>query len=132
MEERSRMERGEIPDPTHTGWSLSTGNIEVKRSMSIRRADEWGNNKVPYFWVAPEGPMQWNGQDVSHWMPLPEYPKEGIENYLSTCHLIDITTSQDIESGRYPIYAIGVDFSEDDLTDDERTLLEQSKQWREE
>lgn len=32
------------------------------------------NNKRPYSWYAPQGPMHWLGQDVSHWMPLPEPP----------------------------------------------------------
>lgn len=33
------------------------------------------NNKTKYSWVAPQGPMSWFGQYVSHWMPLPNPPK---------------------------------------------------------
>lgn len=76
MEERKKMEVGEVDDPVESVWSSSTGNRYVKRSKLIERADEFGNNKVPYFWVAPKGPMQWNGQDVSHWMPLPDSPND--------------------------------------------------------
>lgn len=75
MEERDKMKRGELSDPAHTVWSLSTGHHEVKRSESISPSDEWGNNKVPYSWEARSGPMQWFGQDVSHWMVLPNKPK---------------------------------------------------------
>lgn len=47
-------------------------------------------------------------------------------------HIIDATTSQDINSGRYPVYVLGFGVSEDDLTDDERKLLEKSKRGRDE
>lgn len=75
IEEREKMKRGEIENPTHTAWTLSDGCFEVKRSDSFEGADEWGNNKVPYCWNAPAGPISWFGQEVSHWMPLPEHPE---------------------------------------------------------
>lgn len=31
-----------------------------------------GNNHKPYAWE--DGPMKWFGQDVTHWMPVPESP----------------------------------------------------------
>jgi len=40
-------------------------------------ADQWGNNLKPYAWFE-NGPMQWEGQDVLAWQPLPEpYQPEG-------------------------------------------------------
>lgn len=38
-------------------------------------ADEYGNNKKPYRWCSGNSPMNWHGQMVTHWMPLPETPK---------------------------------------------------------
>lgn len=49
---------------------------EVDIYDGVRFCDEWGNNKKPYAWCDPSGPMTWYGQDVSYWMPLPEPPKE--------------------------------------------------------
>lgn len=37
--------------------------------------DEEGNNKKPYGWRG-DAHMQWFGQQVTHWMPLPKPPKE--------------------------------------------------------
>ncbi len=34
-----------------------------------------GNNKKPYSWKAPAGPMTWFGQYAKYWMPLPKPPK---------------------------------------------------------
>ena len=75
--ERAFMKRGLIPDRIVEGWSLSDGFQQYKRSESYREYDEDGNNLVPYHWYANGGPMSWFGQDVTHWMPLPEPPKEG-------------------------------------------------------
>lgn len=36
--------------------------------------DEEGNNKKPYRWRG-DGHMEWFGQTVTHWRPLPEDPK---------------------------------------------------------
>ena len=44
------------------------------RAKSIRCADEWGNNKVPYKFDT-FGLSSFFGQDITHWMPLPEPPK---------------------------------------------------------
>lgn len=46
-----------------------------KRAIEFHQADEDGNNKKPFCWLE-FGPMKWFGQDVSHWMPLPEPPKQ--------------------------------------------------------
>lgn len=42
---------------------------------SYNSSDQWGNNLRPYCWDDPHGPLSLFGQDVSHWMPLPEPPK---------------------------------------------------------
>lgn len=34
-------------------------------------ADQWGNNLKPYAWFE-NGPMEWFGQDVIAWQPLPK------------------------------------------------------------
>lgn len=74
-EERENMKRGEMGNPEELGWSFSTGYIRNKRSDVIKSCDEWGNNTVPYNWESTCGPMKWFGQNITHWMPLPEPPK---------------------------------------------------------
>jgi hypothetical protein len=76
-EERASMKRGELPDPEIMGWTLVDGWSGAKRSRCYFSCDIQGNNKVPYCWKPNGGPMQWFGQDVTYWMPLPEPPKEG-------------------------------------------------------
>ena len=43
------------------------------RSKLIKPEDEYGNNKRPYNWT--NSPVQYFGQEITHWMPLPESPK---------------------------------------------------------
>lgn len=74
-EERKRMRNGEISDPKLLMWTLSEGNHYVPRSCLYSEGDVDGNNTVPYCWRARSGSMRWLGQDVTHWMPLPEAPK---------------------------------------------------------
>lgn len=74
QEERKKMKSGELPDSEEFGYIPCRGVFTVKRSESIKPADEWGNNTVPYKWYARSGPMQWWGQCVTHWMPLPAPP----------------------------------------------------------
>lgn len=45
------------------------------RSKVIRSEDEYFNNLEPYFWNA-FGPGSFFGQEISHWMPIPEAPEE--------------------------------------------------------
>ena len=73
-EERRKMKSGELPDKEEFGYIPDRPIFTVKRSDSIKPADQWGNNLVPYKWYARSGPMQWFGQYVSHWMELPELP----------------------------------------------------------
>ena len=74
-EERQKMKNGEVDDRIEYGWSQSTGCIPLKRSDLYKACDVHGNNRVPYRWKANGGPMEWFGQNVTHWMPLPEAPK---------------------------------------------------------
>lgn len=74
-EERQKMKNGEVEDRIEYGWSQSTGFIPLKRSNTYKACDVFGNNLVPYCWKANGGPMEWFGQNVTHWMPLPEPPK---------------------------------------------------------
>lgn len=46
------------------------------KNTVITSADEDGNNKKPYMWYGVQSFMQWFGQRVTHWMPLPEPPEE--------------------------------------------------------
>lgn len=73
--DRNRMKEGVIADPI-VGYS-DFDKQPVKRSDVFKRCDEQGNNKVSYIWIANGGPMQWFGQYATHWMPLPQPPKEG-------------------------------------------------------
>ena len=74
-EERQKMKNGEVEDRIEYGWSQSTGCMPLKRSNLYKACDVHGNNRVPYCWNANGGPMEWFGQNVTHWMPLPEPPK---------------------------------------------------------
>ena len=74
-EERQKMKNGEIEDRIEYGWSQSTGFMPLKRSDLYKSCDVFGNNLVPYCWKANGGPMEWFGQNVTRWMPLPEPPK---------------------------------------------------------
>ena len=49
---------------------------EQINGIGISNCDEWGNNKRPYCWDKPIGPGSYFGQDVTHWLPLPEPPEE--------------------------------------------------------
>lgn len=49
---------------------------ELKDAKFFRGCDQWGNNKKPYCWDSVHGALSLFGQDVTHWMPLPEPPKE--------------------------------------------------------
>lgn len=51
---------------------LSAGD---QRGKEYRHEDEWGNNLKPYYWDGP-GPMDYNGQECSYWMPLPGLPDD--------------------------------------------------------
>ena len=74
-EQRKAMKRGDLDDPCETGWTSSGGYFTLKRSESYRECDEGWNNKVPYCWYVNGGVVTLFGQNVTHWMPLPEPPK---------------------------------------------------------
>lgn len=74
-DERNKMKNGEIEDPLCTVGDYYHGEHKVHRSKLYGGADEDGNNAVPYRWYAPKGPMSWFGQEVSHWMYLPDSPQ---------------------------------------------------------
>ena len=74
-EQRKAMKRGDLDDPCETGWTSSGGYFTLKRSESYRACDEGWNNKVPYCWYVNGGVVTLFGQNVTHWMPLPEPPK---------------------------------------------------------
>lgn len=73
-EEREKMKNGELPDPEELCFAADK-IITLRRSQLYRSGDVWGNNLVPYYWKANGGPMEWFGQNITHWMPLPEAPK---------------------------------------------------------
>ena len=73
-EKREKMKNGELPDPEETCFAADK-IITLRRSQLYRSGDVWGNNLVPYYWKANGGPMEWFGQNITHWMPLPEAPK---------------------------------------------------------
>jgi hypothetical protein len=56
-------------------FCLGRSTSEVESSGVIRFADEHGNNLRPYRWSG-DGPCAWFGQEVTHWMPLPEPPTD--------------------------------------------------------
>ena len=40
----------------------------------IEAGDEYSNNKRPYRWIVSNGPGSFFGQEVTHWLPIPEKP----------------------------------------------------------
>ena len=75
-EEREKMRRGEIDDPTEVSYAFVDGidrEYKHRRSEMHRLADEWGCNEKAYCWWASERGYQC-GQDVRWWMPLPPPP----------------------------------------------------------
>ena len=75
-EQRNAMKRGDLDDPCEIGWTSSSGYFTLKRSESYSACDEGWNNYVPYCWYVNGGMMKLFGQNVTHWMPMPEPPKE--------------------------------------------------------
>ena len=75
-EQRKAMKRGDLDDPVESGWNMSDGYFQLKRSESYRACVEGWNNNVPYCWYVNGGMMTIFGQNVTHWMPIPEPPKE--------------------------------------------------------
>lgn len=76
--EREKMRRGEIDDPILTGWTVvgeTDSRREHRRSEMYTPADEWGNNRKAYGWVA-SGRGWLYGQDVRWWRPLPPPPSK--------------------------------------------------------
>lgn len=72
-EQREKMKAGLMDDPVETGWCKSQGWFQIKRSESIKSADVWGNNAVPYCWRTNDGETIF-GQNILYWMPLPSPP----------------------------------------------------------
>lgn len=64
IEQRERMKRGDFSDQ----------GCYPGREYDFYGADQWANNKVPYKWYVCRTHKTWFGQDVTHWMPLPELP----------------------------------------------------------
>lgn len=70
VEERGKMERGDLPQTLEKGWCLSEGWREINRSQVYRSEDEDGNNEKPYNWES-FGAGSFFGQSITHWMPIP-------------------------------------------------------------
>ena len=74
QEERERMRTGLSPDREEVVM-CATEVRAVRRSDRYTPYDEGFGNTVPYAWKAVGGWIA--GQDVTHWMPLPDKPKGG-------------------------------------------------------
>lgn len=74
--QRQEMKENPLKDTKEECFSPLAGYYKIKRSDLYKSYDESGNNRVPYKWFAQSGPCSWFGQEVTHWMPLPEPPKE--------------------------------------------------------
>jgi hypothetical protein len=55
---------------------------EIEKGTPIYGSDQYGNNKVPYCWHSTEGAHDHFGQEVTHWIPLPDPPKEDTDVLL--------------------------------------------------
>lgn len=57
--------------------------LQAMERLCIGFADQWGNNLKPYAWDG-DGMMQWEGQEVIAWQPLPpDYQPKG--EYMTDC-----------------------------------------------
>ena len=75
-EERQLMIDGKLPNPDTTGYTgRGQHKINSKRSNDFYASDEHGNNLKPYNWDT-FGAKSYFGQQVTHWMPLPNPPKK--------------------------------------------------------
>jgi hypothetical protein len=72
---RQAMLDGDIPMEYNECFMGHGGVLKSKRTSIFSFYDEEGNNKRAYGWDG-EGPFQFFGQDVTHWMELPEPPEE--------------------------------------------------------
>lgn len=80
-EQRQKMRNGELPNTDELYFNNTNGYHYIKRSEVIKPCDLWGNNLVPYCWEIQGGLQTIFGQDVTHWMPLPQPPKmKGADN----------------------------------------------------
>lgn len=68
--EREKMKSGIIPENLERGWCLSDGWKDTPRHLVYKSGDEHGNNHKPYYWDS-FGPDSFNGQDITHWLPIP-------------------------------------------------------------
>ena len=78
VDEREEMKKANLPTDIvgRSSRDPITYNMKydyIERWKIIKAEDEYGDNKKPYYWNHP--PMQYFGQFVTHWMPLPEIPK---------------------------------------------------------
>jgi len=48
---------------------------DCERRRTFTAGDEWSNNLVPYEWKT-FGATTFFGQEITHWMPLPDAPVE--------------------------------------------------------
>lgn len=48
-----------------------TKDIDFEKGFSF--CDQFGNNKVPYAWNDPHGPLMLFGQEVTYWAPIPKF-----------------------------------------------------------
>ena len=74
---REKMKRGDMEDPSDSSWMGFGGPMTLKRSSVIEACDEGGNNKRPYNWET-FGPSSFFGQSITHWCQLPDPPVEYI------------------------------------------------------
>jgi hypothetical protein len=70
VEEREKMEKGELPQTLEKGWCLSDGWRETERSGVYKSEDEGRNNQLPYNWQM-FGQNSFYGQEITHWTEIP-------------------------------------------------------------
>jgi len=71
-----------LTNKSRNGQRVVTFRQGVTREVAKKRhwhvsEDQMGNNERPYGWRGP-GPFNEFGQNVSHWMPLPNPPKDQV------------------------------------------------------
>lgn len=68
--DRERMISGKLPDEKEIGWNGADGFRSINRSSIYKRADQHGNNLVPYCWVLDVGTIF--GQNIQWWAKFPD------------------------------------------------------------
>ena len=78
--------------------------LQAMEQPCFGSADQWGNNLKPYAWFG-DGPVEWFGQEIIAWQPLPEsYQPPAAEPTMTNADRIRNMTDEELAKF---IHAVG-------------------------